>query len=114
MTTIYTVQHKGQTFDVEGPDNATPEQLQSFLAGQGAATPATAAAPASDEPQTGLGKVLRTVGRANSALKGLADSGIQSYIGLKQVNDNLTLGGILKKALGFGSDSSQIRPCCER
>lgn len=31
MATIYTIEKDGEIFEIEGPDNATPEQLQAFL-----------------------------------------------------------------------------------
>lgn len=57
QTMIYTVEHDGQIYDIEGPAGATPEDLQGFLGQSGgnaggmnadAGQPSPAAAPAED------------------------------------------------------------------
>ena len=48
--TIYTVEHNGQTLDVEGPDNASESELQAYVESQGTQTPETPKAPLESKP----------------------------------------------------------------
>lgn len=105
---IYTVKHNGKVYEVRGPENATPEQLQAAIGGAGAANPGAGAASApqnvpeaQEMPSSGGTQAfLRGASKLNSLKSGLGDAGIQIAIGLRQANDAMPSPKMLLRALG--------------
>ena len=84
---IYTVEHNGKVFDIEGPAGATPEQLQAAIAPQQnerMSAPSDIRSDATAATENTSGSVL------NSALRQL---GLTGRAAINAVTSPLTLGG---------------------
>ena len=84
---IYTVEHNGKVFDIEGPVGATPEQLQAAIAPQ-------QNAPTPTHPDIRSDATVATESTSGSALNAaLRQLGLTGRAAINAVASPLTLGG---------------------
>lgn len=105
---IYTVEHNGKVFDIEGPAGATPEQLQAAVAPQQnerTSAPSAVRSDATAATENTSGSVL------NSALRQL---GLTGRAAINAVASPLTLGGnLIGKGLNAAMGREVLQPSTE-
>lgn len=82
---IYTVEHNGKVFDIEGPAGASPEQLQAVI---GSSAPSAINSNATAATETASAQPQNTLGQESMRQLGLA-----GRAGINALMSPLTLGG---------------------
>lgn len=108
---IYTVEHNGKVFDIEGPAGATPEQLQAAVGGS---APSAVSPNATAATETASGPAQNTLGQ-----EAMRQGGLGLRTAANVVASPLTMGGnLIGKGLNaanamLGGDPNYFKPSTE-